>query len=163
MFDNIGGKIKKLAKIVTIVGIAASIVVGVCLYAAIPTKIVEIISLIVIVVGSVVSWIASFAVYAYGQLVENSDKAVRLLERQEKVVAPTDAKIGEPAKQYVKEPEMGATEEIPSPPVKEVKRAFFERKDPNTRVICPHCNVVQKGDNDHCTCCGATFIYRHMS
>ncbi len=80
MFDNIGGKIKKLAKIVCWIGIGLSVLVGlmllisVSLYnpvlgfaVAIPTM----------VLGAVMSWIGSFALYGYGELIELTAKIER--------------------------------------------------------------------------------------
>ena len=156
MFDNIGGKIKKLAKIVAIGGIAGSIFIGMCIFAIIPTQVGSLVGFVISAIGSSVSWIGSFAAYGYGQLIENSDKAVRFLEGSGNRISYSED-INK------KEPVRGATEPPKAPPVPEVKRAFFDRKDPNTRVICPHCNTVQRGDNERCTCCGATFIYRQMS
>lgn len=72
MFDNIGGKIKGLAKVVTWVGIIASVVSGVSMFAsdsdlALP-------GILVIVFGSLGSWIGSFLLYGFGELIEQTTK-----------------------------------------------------------------------------------------
>ena len=76
MFDNIGGKIKSLAKTVTVLGIIISVVAGVVLMAAgrnggfIP-------GLITMAIGSLAAWLGSFLLYGFGTLVENSDIIAR--------------------------------------------------------------------------------------
>lgn len=69
MFDNIGGKIKGAASFISVSGIIASIIAGVDLV----SKETVIVGLIIIIVGSLFSWVGSFLLYGFGQLVENSD------------------------------------------------------------------------------------------
>ena len=76
MFDNIGRKIKGLAKIFAWTGIIGSAVVGVCSAAA-----TGIAGLLVAVIGALLSWAGSFVLYGFGQLVENSDQLVALSKR----------------------------------------------------------------------------------
>ena len=75
MFDNIGAKIKTVASTLTIIGIFLSIVAGtVMLLEGI------IGGLFLILFGSLFSWLGSFLLYGFGQLIENSDIMVELLE-----------------------------------------------------------------------------------
>lgn len=65
MFDNIGEKIKSLTKIIAIVGIVSSILIGFIIMAMFANydevrEIGAIIGLVVMVVGSVLSWVSSF-------------------------------------------------------------------------------------------------------
>ena len=73
MFDNIGEKIKMLAKAIFCVGVTASVVggfvsllivgageLGAILFVAIPA------------VGSLLSWASSLVIYGFGELVSNS-------------------------------------------------------------------------------------------
>ena len=39
---------------------------------------------LVMIFGSLASWVSSFFIYGFGQLVENSDKTVALLKKQKK-------------------------------------------------------------------------------
>ena len=75
MFDNIGKKIKNLASIITWVGIILSVTIGLVL--AFVSYDFAIVGLVIIVVGSLSSWISSFLLYGVGQLVDNSDKLLR--------------------------------------------------------------------------------------
>ena len=75
MFDNIGGKIKTVASTLTVLGIILSILAGL-----ITLLDGEISGLFVMIFGSLFSWLGSFLLYGFGQLVENSDKLVALLD-----------------------------------------------------------------------------------
>ena len=74
MFNDIGGKIKGLAVLLTWLGIILSVVIGALIASASDDLIVA--GFIVIVVGILLSWIGSFCIYGFGQLIENSDKLV---------------------------------------------------------------------------------------
>lgn len=67
MFENIGSKIKTLAKVICWVGIIISVVVGIILLASDSD-----VGLIVMIVGSFVSWIGSFFTYGFGELIEKA-------------------------------------------------------------------------------------------
>ncbi len=76
MYDNIGGKIKKLATILCFIGIIISILIGIIL-----TVVLDNVLFLLLIggLGSLFAWIASFCLYGFGQLIENSDHSVRLL------------------------------------------------------------------------------------
>ena len=66
MFDNIGGKIKMLAVVCTIVGIAGSVITGFVMMAN------EMAGwgLLIAVGGSLLSWVGSFLLYGFGELID---------------------------------------------------------------------------------------------
>jgi len=78
MFNNIGGKIKTLAKVICWFGIIASVILGIIMitarsgYRSDPYFQV-VYGILIIVVGCLISWIGSFFTYGFGQLIENSD------------------------------------------------------------------------------------------
>lgn len=86
MFDNIGEKIKGLATAICWIGIIASVLVGFCIiilggvyfYAGLHVFI----GLVVLVIGPLLSWVCSFFMYGFGQLIENSDALVNLNKSQ---------------------------------------------------------------------------------
>jgi len=82
MFSNIGGKIKGFAAFICAIGIFCSIVAGVMIMLADESAIA--LGLIIAVVGSLISWLGSFFSYGFGQLIENSDKLVKMVETQNK-------------------------------------------------------------------------------
>ena len=76
MFRNIGGKIKGLAELITWLGIIGSVICGIILInqgsgyygsSALATA-----GVVVIVVGSLTSWISSFILYGFGELIEQT-------------------------------------------------------------------------------------------
>lgn len=65
MFDNIGGKIKKLAIVITIIGIIISFIIGAMLSNEFAFG-----GFIVILGGSLLSWIGSFLLYGFGEIID---------------------------------------------------------------------------------------------
>lgn len=77
MYKNIGKKIKAVAKVFAWIGIILFVLIGLIMAGVAgvmegePGLIVA--GIIVAVVGALVSWISSFMVYGFGQLIDNSD------------------------------------------------------------------------------------------
>ena len=80
MFDNIGGKIKSLAMFFCCIGVIVSFVFGIVLI----TKKFFLWGILVIIIGSLMSWIGSWVLYGFGQLIENSDILVSRNFKSEK-------------------------------------------------------------------------------
>ena len=74
MFDNIGKKIKKIAQIECWAGIASYILLGLILLFENEIKIY--VGILIMGVGSFLSWIGSLMIYGFGQLIENSNELV---------------------------------------------------------------------------------------
>ena len=68
MFENIGEKIKTLALVTTWVGIITSILSGFILLIGGAVE-----GLLIMILGSLGSWIGSFVLYGFGQLITNTD------------------------------------------------------------------------------------------
>lgn len=68
MFNNIGSKIKSLAIVITVLGFITSFFFGIAvlIYSGI-------LGIIIIIAGCIISWVSSFLLYGFGQLIENSD------------------------------------------------------------------------------------------
>lgn len=95
MYNNIGGKIKGLAVFFCILGILGSLTVGILaivagseldflfedggIYGAVG-------GVLIIIVGSLISWISSFLLYGFGQLVQNSDRISTALNKQNRFI-----------------------------------------------------------------------------
>lgn len=71
MFNNIGAKIKTAAKVLCWIGIVACVIIGIVMMVA--SKQTVLTGLLVMIVGSLASWISSFMMVGFGQLVENSN------------------------------------------------------------------------------------------
>jgi len=79
MFNNIGKKIKILASVIAIIGICCSIMFFLIkFFTANNIKL----GIYVAIFGSLFSWIGSFVLYGFGQLIENSDKIVKLEKKK---------------------------------------------------------------------------------
>ena len=89
MYDNIGEKIKDLAKASFIVAAIAEVITGIALIATDEDLIGY--GLLVMFVGPIVAWVSSWLLYGFGQLIENSDiiaeEHKRVNEKHEKVIA----------------------------------------------------------------------------
>ena len=70
MFENIGYKIKSLAKLLCWLGIAVSLASGCYIFR---TK--EWLGVLIIVGGTLLSWLGNFVLYGFGELIDNSEIA----------------------------------------------------------------------------------------
>ena len=66
MWDNIGVKLQKLAKVICWLGIIVSVIFGIILL----TQNQIVLGLVYIILGSIFSWIGSWSVYGLGLVVE---------------------------------------------------------------------------------------------
>ena len=87
MFDNIGAKIMKLAKVLCWIGIILSVISGITIiagganlsrsaygsYGTVTSGNAVLVGILTIVFGCLISWIGSFFTYGFGQLIENTD------------------------------------------------------------------------------------------
>ncbi|MCL2037073.1 MAG: zinc finger Ran-binding domain-containing protein [Oscillospiraceae bacterium] len=87
MHTNIGGKIKVLAKVITWLGIIISVIMGLNLNTAAPISSSgsSFISVAIIVVGSLASWIGSFLLYGFGELIEKTTEVARYTAMQQQL------------------------------------------------------------------------------
>ena len=70
MFENIGGKIKVLAQVVCWIGIVVSVIYGIKIIQTEYATEMKALGFAVAVLGSVLSWIGSFLLYGFGELIE---------------------------------------------------------------------------------------------
>ena len=79
-FQNIGAKIKTLAVVVTILGIAVSVVAGLYMINDDALS-----GVLVAFIGSVLSWISAFFVYGFGELIEKTTEIAKNTKKDIKV------------------------------------------------------------------------------
>ena len=92
MYDNIGGKIKGLAKATFIVEAIAAVITGIALMASDDDMIP--IGLLVMVVGPIVAWVSSWLLYGFGELVDKTcdiERNTRGGERKSEAQAKVDS------------------------------------------------------------------------
>ena len=93
MFDNIGGKIKNLATVICVVGIIASVILAIVLWSQNdrynPTVA---LGFGVLIGGCVGSWVGSFFMYGFGELIEETtrnrqinEEIMKKLSQKEKI------------------------------------------------------------------------------
>ena len=86
MYNNIGHKIKTLATVIAVIGMIASLLLGVILI----SKEEFVLGIIVAAIGCLLSWLSSFTLFGYGCLIENTDAlaevSYRTLENTAKMV-----------------------------------------------------------------------------
>ena len=125
MFKNIGRKIKGLAIVLCWICIVASIIFGIIILVGAGNlrisrqKGITILSGIGVALGgSLISWVGSFFLYGFGQLVENSDKLshsteelIRLNGRHITSLKDIEAKIQKKEKPETKEEEPARTKQ----------------------------------------------------
>ena len=70
MYDNIGGKLKGLAKVLFIVPAIAAVLAGIVLMSTDEHLILY--GLLVMVVGPIVAWISSWFLYGFGELIDKA-------------------------------------------------------------------------------------------
>ena len=80
MFDNIGRKIKTLAKVLCWLGIIGSEIAAIVMINSRYTE-TQITGWITLFAGPLVSWISSFTLYALGEITENSATQTQLLTK----------------------------------------------------------------------------------
>ena len=76
-FNNIGKKIKTMAKISFYLLSVLFLFYGILLIIKTDN---DILGLLWLILGPIISWISSFVLYGFGQLVDNSDKLIALKE-----------------------------------------------------------------------------------
>ncbi len=85
MFENIGRKIKTTASAACWLGIIASLFMGMIIMSL--DEEAALLGFLIMGIGAFFSWISSFVLYGFGQLVENSDKLCADINKKEKSTA----------------------------------------------------------------------------
>ena len=94
MFNNIGEKIKSLAIFSTIIGIVLSALLGI--RAIFTHSFIE--GLLIVAIGSFMAWIASFLLYGYGELIENTQIIASNMPKKN---TPLPKSVATPKKDYL--------------------------------------------------------------
>ena len=161
MFDDIAGKIKALAKVTCGLGIAASIMGAFALWAqSSPYNSPTSAGVLVLVLGSLASWIGSFFTYGFGELIENTTRIHEDNLELQKILTLIKNKSGEIDLQ---EDEASAIsdnceEKKTSDSKQENEPLEMYKVDRSANeIVCPVCGKVQKSDRKLCWNCGARF------
>lgn len=168
MFDNIGGKIKKLAEIICGLGIVASIISGIVVMAIDEDMI--LIGLLIIALGCLLSWIGSFFTYGFGEIIEklceieNNTRTEKSNSVYQSVSQPVQATANctNAVIRRWKCSKCGNIIDTEPCPICSKKsdgsNAVKVSADDEGSVTCPICNTKQNGNRRICWNCGKRFI-----
>lgn len=137
MFNNIGGKIKTLATAITVIGIIISIIIGVMLTGVYGNG-----GFVIALVGSFFSWIGSFVLYGFGEMIDLLKKISGELGKSDNdETYEVDNTLDKSAKQETHK----------------INSNNSEYGKSNDFWVCPQCNkknsYIDKG-NPKCSECG---------
>lgn len=134
MFENVGGKIKALSIILSIVGTLGLIIYGLFLMSES-----FVVGVLVIILGSLYVWICSLFICGFGEIIEqleisngNTYEIYQLLKK----LLPEEENKEETKKSYL------------TPPAPTVKKTL------NGGWICSKCSTENSGNNQFCKECG---------
>lgn len=140
MFDNIGSKIKNLAQGVCFIGIACSVICGISFLAI--DEDLFLVGLLVAVIGALCSWLGTFLLYGFGELIE------RVTSIDEKMKGSTPPVYEEPSTFYVRTP-------APAPSVPDPRPAASSSSPALDKVwYCGYCGTQNTNISAQCKGCG---------
>ncbi len=149
MFDNVGRKIKALTKMVAWGGIVLSIILGILICSLGQDLLLP--GIIIMIAGSFISWLSALQSYAFGQLVDNTDRLVTLLERENKRALANQDK-GTRSNPAVYQASASVQQKTVQP-----VRAVPDVHD-SSCIYCPKCGTKQRADRKICFACGVPFF-----
>ena len=87
MFDNIGGKIKILAQIITWLETIAFVIFGII----VTTE--SAIGVVILIGGPIFSWVSSMILYGFGELIEKTCKIADAVSKEKEYVIETEDEV----------------------------------------------------------------------
>ena len=174
MYNNIGGKIKSLARVICIIGIVLSVIGGIIImaqgfdearfYAKRIAVEAFFVGILAIGLGSLVSWLSCFLLYGFGQLIDDTSAIKRKLygeggKKKKKPDAETET--------YEREAEDDGYEYIGSASDRSIEDSLNDPAVSNDEMLdipCPRCGerlsfpkeTLLTQDTVVCPYCGRT-------
>ena len=152
MFDNIGGKIKVLAVVVTIIGCIVSFVFGIILFVEGEVGM----GFLVIIMGGLLSWVSSFVLYGFGELIESNQNIQKTnkdiyLHLKSNNDSTTEEKMNQ-----------GTTSTANNTSTYKSYLDEFMKKSPapagKKKSYCPDCGKERNDYDTMCNFCGYKFL-----
>ena len=159
-YDNIGGKIKSLAKATFVVETISFIITGIYIFAEGEQLIGDsflIVAPLLVFLGPFIAWVSSWVLYAFGELVEKTCDNENNTKQILKKLNENTVKEKEPNK--VKKSEINKNEKK-DPVVNEKKDSAAKVTSIRTEkgtIICPICKDEQPSSRTACWRCGVKF------
>ena len=161
LYENIGSKIKNLAKWIFVIAAIGAVITGLVLLFTDEDLILY--GLLTLVCGPIVAYIGSWILYAFGELVEKTSD-------NENTTRQILKKINENPANYITEESEGKVKSIiaSEPTISKASGTSNEEKENRTdtttfsttekgTIICSQCNFEQPGNRICCWHCGAKF------
>ena len=155
LYENIGGKLKGLAKAMFIVETVAAIAGGIALIAI--DEDLMLYGLLVLLVGPFVAYLGSWFLYAFGELVEkmcrnesNTRVIIKFLKENQMQTREKPAEPKEVAPQSAYTPNIDAA-------IGYEEANAYVPSGKNT-IVCPQCNIEQPISRKICWNCGTKFV-----
>ena len=146
MYDNIGGKIKGLAKATFIVEAIAAVITGIVLWC----KTEEGLCALILFCGPIVAWISSWLLYGFGESIDKlCDIEQNTRGGQSKTKIEGTAKRAE--KEAAEKSKREAEEKAKHEAAERAKRAAFARERANIEyldITCPNCQEKLSFEKD---------------
>lgn len=155
MFDNIGGKIKTLAVVVCVVGMIASLIFAIVLWSMDSYRTPTIaLGFGVLIGGCVASWVGSFFMYGFGQLIEDTGAIRKALEKPNECVREKTAAVPvENNKESSQKKTMPVAFSKPAP-TNDISLAYAEKGVGTNGWVCKKCNTKNVAYDRYCKNCG---------
>jgi len=173
MQENTGKKIQNLATVILLIGIFLSIIVGVVVLSMdslmIDSGIKTLYGLLIIIAGSVLSWINYLLLYAFGEITENTTAlrqrvdvlAATALEQRKELTSIREC-IRTPEHEETNPPPAESDQKhterektAPAEPPVTVHEVVVKRTEP--LIVCPNCGTRQASNRSVCFRCGLRF------
>lgn len=150
MFDNIGVKIKNVAKIACWIGIVVSIIIAIVLFACASDSLSEelnvLLGFVVLLAGPFLSWLCTLVLYGFGELVDNSSiLAAKAKSKRDKNIIIRQARENEQKQKFIQARihddriPIDSLVDIPCPncnsEISFTRRQLLQSRD----LICPFC------------------------
>ena len=165
MFDEIGNKIKTVAQVFTWIGIVGSVIWGFVVMGSNVDNAV-LFGILIIAIGSLVSWLGSLTLYGFGQLIENTDELVK--QRKQNTVNPVEnsnrhLELKDCAPIFSDSQKVKIGAENKSVSVENHKKKYVPQDHipvpvGTLKVKCLVCGEEQPSNREVCWTCGSRFI-----
>jgi len=153
MYENIGGKIKGLAKVLFILEAIVAFITGIYLIAEANNDSDTFFCVLLMFGGPIMAWISSWCLYGFGELV---DKACSI----ESKLCPEETKPQNPTLYQ----EYNSTPFQAPAPVQTSNNSDVNKSNApvsaemrNGEKVCPKCGTAQRADRTVCWSCGQHF------
>ncbi len=161
MFDDIGGKIKGLAKVLFGLEAIATVIAGFVFVDA-----TDGLSLLYAIVGVLAAWVSAWFLYGFGQLIENSDiiaeECKRTNEKNEKDAGKQRAETASESvlNRFLQNEDSSRYAERKQTSTKENQNKNTPAESAQIldgEKICPKCGLVQRANRTVCWSCDQQF------